>query len=204
MRSLKLSIAVISVTPAIAYAQPPQEPAPAVQPAEGGMPFEVVPAEESPVEDYVQKGTLQIGGSVGAAITEDTSLFTASPTVGYFVADNIEISGIFQLVYTRTEDDFGGDDSNTTGRLIVEPSYHYPVGNEVAINGNVGIGGGYDGDDINFLVIPGVGLDILTSHETVFTPTLRMPIVIGDEPGPDGGVDTNVGLALDIGISAVW
>lgn len=199
MRSLKLSIAVISVTPALAYAQPPQQP---MQPEP--MPLDLPITEEAPSLDFTSAGTLEIGGSVGAIITEDTSTFTASPTVGYFVADRVEVSGIFQIAYTRVEDDFGNDESNTVGALIVEPSYHYPVGNEVAVNGSVGLGGGYDGDDINFQVIPGVGLDILTSHETVFTPTLRMPIVIGDEPGPDGGVDTNVGLALDIGISAVW
>ena len=44
---------------------------------------------------------------------------------------------------------------------------------------------------------------MLTSRHTVVTPTLRMPIVVGDEPGDDG-VDTNVGLALDVGISATW
>jgi hypothetical protein len=198
MRFLRLPIAVISITPAVARAQPPQEPPPEPPP------YGAEPAEVSETEDFVEQGTLEVGGAIGAIITEDTSTFTASPIVGYFVADRIQVAGIFQIAYTRIEDELGEDDSNTVGSLIVEPSYHYPVGDEVAVAGGIGLGGGYDGEDINFQVIPSVGLDIMTSRETVVTPTLRIPIVIGDDQDPNGGVETNLGLALDVGISALW
>lgn len=202
MRFVKLSIAFLSATPALAYAQdpmPPQQPQPLdTGPADEGL------AEESRADEFSSRGTLEVGGSVGAIITENTSTLTASPTVGYFVADRIEVSGIFQIAYTRVEDAFGNDDSQTVGSLIVEPSYHYPIGPDVLVAGGVGLGGGYDGDDINFQVIPSLGLDVLTSRRTVITPTLRMPIVVADAGELEDGVDTDIGLAIDVGISATW
>jgi hypothetical protein len=198
MRFVKLSIAFLSATPALAYAQ---EPMPPPQPV---IDTDATPGEETRAEEFSARGTLEVGGAVGAIITENTSTFTASPTVGYFVADRIEVSGIFQIAYTRIEDAFGNDDSQTVGSLIVEPSYHYPLGPDVLVAGGVGLGGGYDGDDINFQIIPSVGLDVLTSRHTVITPTLRMPIVIADANEPESGTDTDIGLALDVGISATW
>jgi hypothetical protein len=198
MRFVKLSIAFLSTTPALAYAQEPMPPPPQPVDTDAG------PAEETRAEEFASRGTLEVGGAIGAIITENTSTFTASPTVGYFVADGIEVSGIFQIAYTRIEDAFGNDDSQTVGSLIVEPSYHYPLGPDVLVNGGVGIGGGYNGDDINFQIIPSVGLDVLTSRHTVVTPTLRMPIVIADAGDLESGVDTDIGLALDVGISATW
>ncbi len=199
MRSITFALALIPATPVLAYAQEPMQPLPpADAPAEGGL---------TRADAFARRGTIEAGGSIGGIITEDTSTFTASPVLGYFVADRIQVSGIFQIAYTRVEDAMGLDDSQTVGSLLVEPSYHYPLGADVLANGGVGLGGGYNGDDINFQVVPALGLDVMTSAHTVITPSIRMPIVIAnDETDLDGGggVDTNVGLALDVGVSATW
>ena len=123
-------------------------------PIDAPPPGEVTRAEEFSRPRH-PRGWRRIGG----IITEDTrrsprarSSVTSSP-------DRVEVSGIFQIAYTRIEDDFGNDDSQTVGSLIVEPSYHYPVGADVLAAGGVGLGGGYDGNDINFQVIPSLGLE---------------------------------------------
>lgn len=168
-------------------------------------PVDVPEEEQTKAEDYAKAGTLEVGGAIGASITSDTTTITASPTVGYFVADRIELSGIFTFAYTRVEDeDTGRSESNKTGSLIFEPSYHLPISDDTLIAGGLGIGAGYDGDNVDFEVIPSVGLELITSRSSVITPTVRMPILIGESGGSDGGVGTEVGLAFDIGISTTW
>ncbi len=189
MRSLTLAVILTTGAPALLHAQEAPD----------------VGEDENIAEDYVEQGTVEIGGALGASVTEDTSTFTASPSVGYFVADRVEVSGIFTFAYTRVEDeDTGISDSDKTGSLIIEPSYHHPVSDDLLVAAGLGVGAGYDGDNFDFEIVPSVGLDILTSRSNAITPTVRMPIVIGESNGRNGDIGTDIGLAVDVGITTKW
>lgn len=168
-------------------------------------PLDTGEEDESMAEDYVEQGTLEIGGAIGGSITDDTKTFAASPSVGYFIADRVELSAIVTFEYTRVEDeDTGRSQSTKAGLFVLEPSYHHPIASNVLVAGGLGLGAGYDGDNVDFEIIPSIGLDILTSRSNAITPTIRVPIVIGEESGPSGGTETSVGLAFDVGITTTW
>src|SRR5690606_23176434 len=92
MRFTRLLVLWAVGGPAISYAQEPERPT----------------DDEDYAEEYASKGTLEVGGAVGASVTENVATVTASPTVGYFIADRIELSGTFTLAYSRTEDEETG------------------------------------------------------------------------------------------------
>jgi hypothetical protein len=193
MRKVGLSTALIlTAASTFAHAQEPEY-------------GEATPPAEDAAEEYSKAGTIQAGGSIGASITGDVSTVTASPTVGYFIADHIEVSGKFTFGYTRTEDDDTGFSMSTkTGAFVVEPSYHHPLSDDVLLKGGFGVGVGYDGDNYDFEMIPAVGIDIVTSRASVITPEILVPILIGDSHGDGTGVGTSVGLAFDVGITTTW
>ncbi len=182
-------MSIVLATPLITYAQEPEQP-------EG---------EEDLAEDYAKQGTLEAGGSVGASVTDNAATVTASPRVGYFIADHIEISAELTLAYSRVEDPETDITSSTTSlAATVEPSYHQPLSDDLLLAGGVGVGVGYDGEHPDFEVIPRIGIDVVTSRSNVITPSVRMPILIGKSHGDDGEVGTDVGIAFDIGIKTTW
>lgn len=189
MRKTSFALVVVVGTTSIASAQQADVPP---------------PYEEDLANAYSKQGTFEAGGSIGASITSNTSTVTASPTAGYFIADRIELSARFNFAYARTEMDNGLNESAKSGALIFEPSYHLPLSDDLLAVGGVGIGGGYDGSNLDFEVIPVVGLDVVTSRANVITPELRLPILIGDSHGDDGNIGADVGLGIDIGITTTW
>lgn len=189
MRFARLVVLSAVAGPALAYAQEPERP------TDG----------EDYAEEYASQGTLEVGGAVGASVTENVATVTASPTVGYFIADRIEISGTFTLAYSRTEDeDTGASMSNTAGALIVEPSYHHPISDDLLVAGGLGVGAGYDGDNYDFELIPSAGIDVVTSRRNVITPSVRVPILVGESHGDNGDVGVDIGIALDIAVTTTW
>lgn len=189
MRFTRLLVLLVVGGPAISYAQEPERPT----------------NGEDYAEEYASQGTLEVGGAIGASVTENVATVTASPTVGYFIVDRIEISGTFTLAYSRTEDeDTGQSMSNTAGALIVEPSYHHPISDDLLLAGGLGVGVGYDGDNYDFQVLPSVGVDIVTTRSNVITPSVRVPILVGESHGDNGDTGVAIGLALDIAVTTTW
>jgi hypothetical protein len=182
-----LALAIVSLLPAISDAQEDKD---------------FIDEEEGDAEDYVEEGTIEIGGSIGAGLQDDVWTITASPTVGYFVWDRVELSAILNLSYVRDTD---MDTTTKSGALLVEPSYHYPVSDDLLVLLGFGVGPGYNGDDWDFEIVPRVGLNVLTKGSSVITPSVRMPIRIGEAFGTsDGDVGTDVGILFDVGVTTTW
>lgn len=161
--------------------------------------------DEDLAEEYTKQGTFEIGGSIAATFASDSIAVAASPRVGYFPIDRVELALEVRLSYERVEDDL--TDSHVTtksGAVIVEPSYHYPATDNLAVFGAVGVGPGFDGDHAELDVVPRVGVNIITARGVVITPSARLPILVGKTHGDNGDVGTDVELVLDLGVSASW
>ena len=47
-------------------------------------------------DDYGRAGLYEVGGSAGLLLAPDVHTVTVAPAVGWFVADNFEISGLLE------------------------------------------------------------------------------------------------------------
>src|SRR5690349_19819906 len=73
------------------------------------------------VVGYGRAGVLELGGSAGLMIASDFRNINVSPSIGWFLADNLELSGILGVSNIKA-----GDESATVWSALVEPSYHIP------------------------------------------------------------------------------
>jgi hypothetical protein len=170
----------------------------AAPPAEAGTRDERGADDESEGRPaYGQKGAVELGGSVGLNWTNDAFGLDLSPTVGYFIMDRVELSALLRISYEDQESENGKRESVKSGALVIEPSYHLPVRDELFVLAGLGMGIGHDDEDFDFEIIPRVGLNVGIDLVGVVTPSLKMPILIDN----DG---TSAGLGLEVGYSVVW
>jgi hypothetical protein len=111
--------------------------------------------------------------------------------------DRVEVSALLRITYEDQERDAGDRDSVKAGALIFEPSYHYPLREELFAFAGLGVGVGHDDEDFDFQIVPRGGLNVGLGIVGLITPSVRMPILIDN----DG---TSLGLGMELGYSAVW
>jgi hypothetical protein len=164
------------------------------------------PGDDPEDSEYGEARSWEIGGSLAARFSEDERNLIASPSVGYFIADRVEISAIVALSWTEVENE--SPEPNTTTRstsLILEPSYHHPIDDNLQVLFGLGFGVGYDGDNPDLELIPRLGLNILTSRSNIITPALRVPIEFGKSHGDEEDeFGTAVGVLLEVSITTTW
>ena len=157
--------------------------------------------EENP---YATEGTVEFGGSIGTSWVPSMFTLDLKPQVGYFVSDNVELSGILSFGYVNEEDD-GERVSTQTGALIFEPSYHFPIHEDSLFAfGGLGAGVGYDGDNPDFQLIPRFGLNIEVGSRSMINPAISVPILFGQKGGADNdefGVEG--GFEIEVGVTSV-
>lgn len=153
----------------------------------GVSPWTTAGAVEEGEQEYADAEVLELGGRIGLLWTEDLFRFEASPTVGYFVTDAVEISAFFVAAYVNEEDDDGDRETTESYAFIVEPSYHVELREALYLFGGFGVGVGHDGDNFDFEMIPRVGLNIGLTRTGVLTPAVRVPILI-DADGTTAGI----------------
>lgn len=85
---------------------------------------------------YSRAGVVELGGTISATTAEKYTEVGISPTIGYFFADNVELSGIVNWRYGKVD--------NTDGRhvasVLVEPSLHIPLSAEQFAFVGLGVG----------------------------------------------------------------
>lgn len=116
---------------------------------------------------YARAGVLELGGSASfSAGTGGGTLLTLNPTVGWFVADNLELSGILRMAA-------GPQTFRTT--ILAEPSYHIPFTQQafgfLGVGFGAGILGGQNGG-AGFALSPRLGANFLVGRSGIFTPAL--------------------------------
>jgi hypothetical protein len=155
------------------------------------------PAPAADDEEYAAESTFEVGGSVALNWTSETFDMVIGPSVGWFVADQWELSILTRYAYSSVEQEDGTRESTDRGSILFEPSFHHPLrADGLYLFVGLGVGIGYDDDKFDFETVPRVGLNIGVGRAGVFTPAIRVPILVGRDhgPGDDSGVDVGFGF----------
>ena len=152
---------------------------------------------------YAEAGVLELGGSASFSTSNALTTTTVSPTIGWFIADNIQLSGIIDLNYANVD---GADGALSTAALL-EPSYHLPFTDRVF--GFAGLGAGisyFEDAGAGFAVRPRVGANIIVGRSGIFTPAVNVGYSTVEAASAQGRtlltVEPSVGLSA--GYTVMW
>jgi hypothetical protein len=161
---------------------------------------------EAAENDYGRKGVFEFGGSVGFAWNKDIWDLDLTPSIGYFVADRIQLSLLVGISYESARLPDGTRGHQSRGTVLVEPSYHLPVCDALFVFGGLGAGFAYNGSNPAFDLQPRVGLNVEVGRSGVFTPAFAMPILFGSgQGGPiEDPATVLVGLVFEAGFTTTF
>jgi hypothetical protein len=156
------------------------------------------------VVGYGRAGVLELGGSAGFAFASDYRSMSLSPTIGWFVADNLELSAILSIENIKSN-----DRSSTLWSALIEPSYHVPFNRSVF--GFLGLGAGaahVSRLGTGFAVAPRLGMNLMVGRSGVLTPSLAYQYTT-IESNMTAGTDVTVvaltsAVKFNIGYTAMW
>ncbi len=84
---------------------------------------------------YAELGVAELGGSGSISFSQDQFSLSVDPSVGYFLWDNIEISGLVGISHVSL-----GDESSNRYSLMAEPSVHLPINDGLFFALGAGLG----------------------------------------------------------------
>ena len=147
---------------------------------------------------YGRPGVVELGGSVGLTLAGDLTQFNISPTVGWFFAENLQLSGIIGFNYVDSGGPAGGASSLN---VLVEPSYHLPFNRSLFAFLGLGVGLGYaDGPGAGFALAPRLGMNIMVGRSGILSPALQFVYstsqVINTPQGTFIGGNTSFGFQV--------
>jgi hypothetical protein len=154
------------------------------------------------VMGYGRVGVLELGGSAGFAAGGGMSAVNVAPTIGWFAADNLELSAIMDISHVDT-----GDDSGTIATVLAEPSYHLPFNKTTFGFIGVGMGGAYvKGPGLAFAMAPRLGANFLVGRSGILTPALSWQYNTHDSMETNQGVLLQVSSAVraNLGYTVMW
>jgi hypothetical protein len=155
---------------------------------------------------YGRSGVLELGGAAGFTSTNGFTRVSLTPSVGWFVADNFQISGLLGFNYARTKDEMGSADASMTS-VLFEPSYHLPLSRTAFAFGGVGFGGAYvSGPGLGFAMAPRVGANFMVGRSGVLTPALSWQYTTHEADETPNGVAVVVSSAVmaNVGYTVMW
>jgi hypothetical protein len=138
---------------------------------------------ETTENDYGRKGVIELGGSFGWSWNKDIWDIDLTPSIGYFIADRIELSLLVGIDYVNAKLPDGSRTHTSEGSVLFEPSYHLPLCDTLLVFAGLGAGVAYNGSNPAFDLEPRVGLNIDVGRAGVFTPAFAVPILIGSGQG---------------------
>jgi hypothetical protein len=157
---------------------------------------------------YGRAGVLELGGSAGLTLAQDIRAINFSPSIGWFMVDNFELSGILDVANLKA-----GDNSATIWSALVEPSFHLPFDRTMFGFIGMGVGASYVSElGTGLSVAPRVGMDFLVGRSGVLRPSLSYQYTTHDAMSAtteDGQTDVTLvavssALRFNIGYSTMW
>jgi hypothetical protein len=156
---------------------------------------------------YGRPGVLELGGSAGIMIAPDFRTVHFSPIIGWFIANNLELSLIPGVTNIKAN-----DEQATVWSAFVEPSYHMPFNQTTFGFLGLGVGAAYEHRlGTGFAVAPRIGANVLVGRSGVLTPALSYEYTTHDVDSVDSGDMRNVtllavssALRINVGYTAMW
>lgn len=152
---------------------------------------------------YGRAGVLELGGSAGFMSAEDLTQLNFTPSIGYFIADNLEVSALLGAAYIKA-----GDNDSTMVSLLVEPSYHLPFSNSVFGFLGVGVGVSYiEGPGTGFAVAPRLGANVMVGRSGILSPYVSYGYTTHDSVEVANGMSlltVSSAIAANIGYTVMW
>jgi hypothetical protein len=175
----------------------PQAPAPELP--ESGI---VEQAGTGGLVAYGRPGVLELGGAIGFTVGEDLTQLSLTPSIGWFVANNLELSLLLGFNYVEV-----GPDQTTFFSALVEPSFHLPFSDIVF--GFLGLGAGVsvnDSGEAGFALAPRAGLNIMVGRSGILTPAVTYMWSATDvvHSGGQDFVGLSSAVAVNLGWTVMW
>jgi hypothetical protein len=151
---------------------------------------------------YGRAGVLELGGAAGFTAATDLTQVNVAPSLGWFVADNLELTGIVDFAYAKT-----GDTDGTIVTALVEPSYHLPFNRTTFGFLGMGLGVSYiEGPGAGFAVAPRVGANLMIGRSGILTPSLSWQYTTHDTMDTGQGALLVVSSAVraNVGYTVMW
>ena len=228
MRSVSKSLFVLAALAAPAYADddtattaPPTPPAQLPAPVSDKDPAPPVASPDMTlppggvveqagvggVVGYGRPGVLELGGSAGLMIAPDFRTVNFSPMIGWFVADNLELSAILGVSNIKAN-----EEEATVWSALIEPSYHLPFNRTTFGFLGMGVGAAYEHElGTGLAVAPRIGANLLVGRSGVLTPSLSYEYTTHDVDSVSSGdmrdvtlVSVSSALRINVGYTAMW
>ena len=151
---------------------------------------------------YGRAGVLELGGAAGLTAATDLTQVNIAPSIGWFVADNLELTGILDFAYAKA-----GDATGTIFTALVEPSYHLPFNRTTFGFLGMGVGVSYiDGPGAGFAVAPRLGANVMVGRSGILTPSLSWQYTTHDTMNTSQGSLLVVSSAVraNVGYTVMW
>jgi hypothetical protein len=136
---------------------------------------------------YAERGVGEFGGSMSLALSNGLFNVSADPSLGYFMFDNVELSGVVGVRHLAVE----GETADQVS-LMAEPSVHFPINDGLFWVGGVGVGAALaDTSGSNFdaglALAPRTGVQIMLGRSGLLNLGGRYSAVFSDVETPVGG-----------------
>ena len=183
----------------------PPVPTPAMPGVGGGV---VEQAGIGGTVGYGRAGVLELGGSAGLTLAQDIRAVNISPSIGWFLVDNFELSAILDVTNLKA-----GGESATLWSALAEPSFHLPFNRSLFGFIGMGVGAAYVSQlGTGLAVAPRIGMDVMVGRSGVLRPSLSYEYTTHDAMGAtDANGNSNVtlvaissALRFNIGYSTMW
>ena len=151
---------------------------------------------------YARAGVLELGGSAGFTASADYTSATLTPSIGWFLFDNVQLSALLGLTYIDA-----GEQDLTLFSMMVEPSYHLSFSDSTFGFFGLGAGGAHvRGAGFGFSAAPRVGASFLVGRSGLITPALSYLYMTHDtRTAPDGTLLAVSGaLSFNVGYTVMW
>ena len=151
---------------------------------------------------YGRAGVLELGGSAGFTSGGGMTQVNVAPSIGWFVADNLELTGVLDLAHASTDN---GDGTIVTA--LVEPSYHLPFDRTKFAFLGLGVGAAYvKGPGMAMALAPRIGGNFLIGRSGILTPSISWLYNTHDTEDTAQGMMLVVSSAVraNVGYTVMW
>jgi hypothetical protein len=157
---------------------------------------------------YARAGVLELGGSAGLTLAQDIRAVNFSPSIGWFLVDNLELSAILDVTNLKA-----GGSSATLFSALIEPSFHLPINRSMFGFVGMGVGAAYVSEiGAGMAVAPRIGMEFLVGRSGILRPSLSYEYTTHDASGTvdeDGNTEVTLvaitsALRFNIGYSTMW